>query len=309
MLENKHLILAKIESAYGVDPTPTPTADAVIVSNLSIGPAVSANKREAASGSLSPWLLAKPTIGPMEIKFSVELRGSGTANLPTEFGPILRACGLAESILATPNRVEYDPLSSAFPSVAIYAYPGGVLHKCLGCVGTAELILEAGKKGMINFTLQCPYLIPTDAAIPSSAVYDTPIAPLVENINLTIGGYAMLFAKLQIALNNTLSKRTSGNAPFGLAGMAITKRETAGSVDPEAVTRATHDFWQLMQDATPAALSAVVGTTSGNRWTITGPQVQYSSVAWGAREGQRIYEVPLHFARSAGDDEVKFKHD
>lgn len=308
MLETKHLILAKIESNYGVDPTPTPAADAVLVSNLSLAPAMSQNKHEGKSASLSPLKLAKPTIGPFEIKFSLELKGSGTANLPPEYSPILRACGLAESILAGPDRVEWDPIHPT-PSVAIYAYPDGLLHKCLGSVGNAEFVLEAGKKGMINVTLQCPYIIPTDAPIPSGAVYDTTVAPLIENLNLAIGGYSPAFAKVGINLNNTISVRTSGNAPWGILAVEITNREPTGSIDPEAVTRATYDFWQLVQDATAGAFSCVAGTTAGNRFTITGPQVQYSQLGYGARNQRRTYELGLHFARNAGDDELKIKQD
>lgn len=309
MLETKNLILVKIETGgYGVDAVPTPAADAVLVSNLSLAPAMEPNEHTGRSGSLSAFKLSKPTIGPFELKFSVELKGSGTANVAPEYGPLLRIACMPESILAGPNRVEYD-LAHPGPSASIYAYPDGLLHKCLGSVSNAEIVLEAGKKGMINFTVLCPFIIPTDVPIPSGAVYDTTVAPLIENLNLSIGGYNPAFAKVSINLNNTISKRTSGNAPWGLLGMEVTDRKVQGSIDPEAVTRATHDFWQLVQDATAGAFSCVAGTTAGNRFTITGPQVQYSQLGYGARNQRRTYELGLHFARNAGDDELKIKQD
>lgn len=310
MLQSKHLILVKIEGGgYGVDAVPVPATDAILVSELVISPGGTPNERNPSSASLSPFRSGKPTMGPVEVKFSVEVKGSGTANVPPEVAPLLRACGVGEAILAAPNRVEYDPIDSAFPSVTIYAYPDGLLHKVMGCIGDVELIMEAGKIAMWSFTLQGLYSIPTDVPIPAGAVYDTTVPPNVENLNLTIGGYAPIFNKLQFKINNTLSKRTSGNAPFGLAGLAIGGKKPAGSVDPEAVTRATHDFWQLMQDATPGALSAVLGSVSGNRMTFTGPQVIYDPFAWGNRNEHRTFEIPLRFARNAGADEFKFKFD
>lgn len=310
MLQSKHLILIKIEGGgYGVDAVPVVGTDAALVSDLDIQPGGSANERNPASASLSPWRPGKPNLGPITVKFSAEYKGSGTANIAPEMGPALRAAGMAQSILAGPNRVEYDPISSGFPSVTIYAYLDGLFHKVMGCVGNVELVLEAGKQGMWHFTFQGLYTIPTDGAIPAGAVYHTTVAPIVESVNLTIGGYAALFSKFQFSPNNVISKRTSGNAPFGLFGLQITGRKPAGSVDPEAVTRATHDFFQLMQDATPQAISCVVGTSAGNRLTFTGPQVIYDPFAWGVRDEARTFDVPLRFVRNAGDDEFKIKSD
>src|SRR3990167_5499045 len=119
MLSNLHLILAKIESTYNVDPVPVPANDAILVSGLSVTPAITKNERAPLSGSLSPFLSAKPTIDIVDVKFSVELKGSGTATVPPEVGPLLRAGGLSQVIGAD---VTYQPVSTGYESITIYAY-------------------------------------------------------------------------------------------------------------------------------------------------------------------------------------------
>lgn len=300
MLQAKHLILAKIESVYGTDPVPVPGTDALLVSGLSVAPKLEPNERNPSSASLSPWAPAKPSSGLLEVKFSVEMKGSGVATTPPEVDPLLRACTRSRTINA--SDVTYALISSAFESVTIYAYKDGLLHKVPGCMGEVEEVYEAGKIAMYNFTFVGLYQTPTDAAIPAGAVYDTTVPPIVQSIALTIGGYSAVFARLQISQGNAVSKRTDGNANYGVAGVTISGRKPVGSIDPEAVTRATHDFWLNMENATPLALAATIGSSAGNRIVIAS-RVVYDPFAWGEREGQRIYQVPLRLVRNAGDDE------
>lgn len=99
-LVRKRSILAKIESVYATDPTPTGAANAILVKNLNINP-------------LSPTVVGRDLIRPylgefdqliankhVEIDFEVEIAGSGTAGTAPAYGPLLRACGLSETILA-----------------------------------------------------------------------------------------------------------------------------------------------------------------------------------------------------------------
>ncbi len=304
MLANKHLILFKIETGgYGVDAVPVPATDAILVEKLSINLGGAPNERNPISGSMSPWPSAKPSIGPAEIKFSVEVKGSGVVDTPVEAAPLLRACARGQTINAGVSTV-HAPVSTGFESGSLYVYPDGLLHKFLGCYGNAELIFEAGKPARYEFTIQAKYSIPTNVAIPSGAVYDTTIPPVVESIALTIDSYVAIISKLQINLGNVLFKRPDVNSPFGLFGVGIRREKVMGSIDPEAVDRATYDYWQKMQDAAQVALSATVGNTAGNRLVMTASKVIYDPFAWGEREGQRIYEIPLRLVRNAGDDEM-----
>ena len=305
MDQNLQLLLAKVEGTYGVDSVPAPSTDALLVSGLTIGTPAEVNEREAVSGSLSPFPPAKPTMGLVEVKFKMEVKGSGAAATPPEIGLFLRAARVLETVAA---QVDYDPMSAAGPSLSIYAYLDGLVHKVLGCVTTdVEALFESGKIASWNVTCKGLYSVPTDAAIPSGAVFDSTIPPVVESLAFTIGGYALIASKLQLNLGLASGVRKSVQAAGGVLGAAVTGRKIMGSVDPEAVTRATADFWALMAAATPGALTATLGSAAGNRLIITAPAVIYDPFAWGEREGRRIFEIPLRFSRSAGDDEVRFR--
>lgn len=308
MLDELQVILYKLESTYGVDAVPVAGTDAILCGKVSIATKGEPIKREALSASLSPWPAGPPVFGLVEVTIPVEVKGSGggAGTTPPEIAPLLRTCRMGQTIGA--SYVDYDPISTGFASGTFYGYLDGVVHKILGCMGEWEFNAETGKSGLWTFKLLGVGPIPIDAAILAGAVYDTTLPPAVENLAFSIGGYAPVAKKLQIKFPTGVQPRESIQAAGGLIGGQITSvSEVMGSMDPEAVTRATHDFWLRMQQATPGALTATVGNTAGNRLIITAPAVTYDPFAWGARNGQRTYEVPLRFGRSAGDDEIKLR--
>lgn len=306
MLTRRTVILAKIETTYGTDPTPTATADAVLVSNPQVRVIGERLERDFVRSSLSPL---EHVIGmkEVEVTFSTELKGSGTAGTASEVSPLWRACGMAETIVASPAKVTYDPVSTAFESCTIYVYRDGMIYKINGCRGTVELVAETGKFGLLNWNFKGLYQIPVDGAI-VSGTFDTTKPPSVVNIGFTMHTYAAIIRSLQIALNNTVSRRESANAVEGVVGFEITARGSNGSVDPETVIEATHAFWTKWKDGTAAAIVATIGATAGNKIQLDAPKVQYNELGWGNRDGVMIYDIPLSLAQNAGDDEVKITY-
>jgi len=101
LLTRKRLILAKIESTYATDSSPAGT-DAILVRNLDITPieadVVSRDLIRPYLGNYDQ-LLAQTRVS---ITFQVEMAGSGTGGTAPKFNSLLRACGLAETLLAAP---------------------------------------------------------------------------------------------------------------------------------------------------------------------------------------------------------------
>jgi hypothetical protein len=100
LLQRKRVILAKIESSYGVDPTPTGAANALLVRNLNVTPQ---------DADFADRNLVRPYLGRSEqlpaairgtLDFEVEMAGAGTAGVAPGYGPLLRACGFSEALLA-----------------------------------------------------------------------------------------------------------------------------------------------------------------------------------------------------------------
>lgn len=97
LLTRKRTVLAKIESTYGTDPTPTGSANAMLIKNLNITPI---------SAELVSRDLIRPYLGNSEsllsqkfvqTDFEVEYVGSGIIGQAPSVDPLLRACGLTKA--------------------------------------------------------------------------------------------------------------------------------------------------------------------------------------------------------------------
>ena len=175
LLLRKRLIAIETESTYGTDPTVS-GADAVLVRDLSITPqssdVVSRDLIRPYYGA-SQQLLANTRV---ECTFSVELAGSGTAGTAPAYGKALKACGLAETVVANTS-VTYDPVSSSFSSVTIHYNIDGVRHKVTGCRGNVALSANVGEIPTLDFTFTGIYNAPDDTALltPTYANQDDPL--------------------------------------------------------------------------------------------------------------------------------------
>jgi len=175
LLLRKRLILVETESSYGSDPTPT-GADAVLVKGLEITPqssdVVSRDLIRPYLGA-SQQLLANTRV---ECSFSVELAGSGAAGTAPQYGKALKACGLAETVVANTS-VTYDPVSASFSSVTIHYLIDGVRHKVTGCRGNVAITANVGEIPTLDFTFTGIYVAPDDSALvtPVYANQDDPL--------------------------------------------------------------------------------------------------------------------------------------
>jgi hypothetical protein len=100
LLQRRRIVLAKIETTYGVDAAPTGGANAILVRNLDVTPLdadlVNRDVVRPFLGSQGQLIAGQKVTVSME----VELAGSGTAGSAPAYGPLLRACGLAEVLTA-----------------------------------------------------------------------------------------------------------------------------------------------------------------------------------------------------------------
>ena len=121
---SQRLLLAKIESSYGSDPTAAGT-DAVLVRNMEITPLqADAVERELIRGYMGNYdiLLANQRV---EITFEVELAGSGTAGTAPKWDAIIRSCGNSATVAANTS-VTYAPISGSFESCTLEYFVDGV---------------------------------------------------------------------------------------------------------------------------------------------------------------------------------------
>lgn len=100
-LTRKRSILAKIESSYGVDSTPTGAANAILVKNLNVTPLAAASVSRDNIRSYMGGFDNLTANAHVECDFEVEIAGAGAAGTAPAYGALLRACALSETILAS----------------------------------------------------------------------------------------------------------------------------------------------------------------------------------------------------------------
>jgi len=303
----KRLILAEIEATYGTDPVPT-GAEAILVRNLEITPlqaeTVSRNLVRPYMGQ-SEQLLAQTRV---EVTFEVELAGSGTAGTAPAYGPVLRSCGLSETIVATTS-VTYAPESSGFESVTIYFFNDGIRHKVTGCRGTFNLSAEVGQIPFISFTMTGIYNAPTDETVPSPT-YSNQASPLIfkngNTSSFSIFSYSGCLQSLNFDIANSVVYRE-------LVGctkeVIITDRAPAGTCVIEAPLIATKDFFTIANGSSTGSISFLHGTTAGNRVTFTAAQSDINSPTYSDMDGIQMLNLPfIATPTSAGNNELSLAY-
>lgn len=305
-LINRRVILVGLETGgYGVDPVPVAANDAVLVENISWQhEGLRMNERPAVRTSLAK--LRQLFGGTLfTLTFDVEIKGSGAAGTAPEFGALLQACGMAETVNIGVD-VRYKPASANHKSATIYYYEDGQLFIMTGCRGNVTWNLEAGTYGKLSFTLTGHVANPVDDPLPAPTYLDL-VPPVNINVPFTVAGYGAIISALSGDLSNTLAMPPSIRATDGYGEIQITGRDINGSFDPESVDVATQDFIGDLKDGAELALATGdIGSVAGNIWSLTHLAISYREVAPGDRDGIITREVSFGAAESATDDEVEF---
>lgn len=294
LLYRKRIVLAKIETTYGTDPTPTGAANAILVRNLDITPL----DIEYASRDLVRSFLGNydSLVGAQNVKasFEVEFAGAGTAGTVPAYGPLLRACGLSETISAGVS-VTYAPVSASFESVTIYVNVDGVLHKLTGARGTVSIELNAKAIPVYKFEFTGIYNAVVDGALPTPT-YTGFITPLPVNAANTSGfslhSYSAIMQSLSVNLGNEVTYRNLVTSESVL----ITDRKATGSVTIEATTVAQKDYFGVVRGVTLGSLAVTHGTTAGNKIDITATNsVQLTSPTYQESDGIAMIQMGMNF--------------
>jgi hypothetical protein len=301
-LTRKRLLLAKIESTYGTDPTPVGT-DAMLVSNMSIQPLqLELKDRELILGYLGnrEMVVGQRLVG---LSFDVEIAGSGAAGTAPKWSALMQACGFSETIVASTS-VTYAPVSTSFKGVTLYYFADGVRHKVTGCRGTWSMSLEVGEIPKISFEFTGIYNAPTDETQPSPTFANQANPVVVNSANTTplkVHGYAACLESFSLSLAN--------ETPFRqLAGctqqVMITDRKPEGEVTVEAPTIATKNFFTAASGQTLDEFSWTHGTTAGNIVTFTAATCNLGSPEYEDSDGIIMLKLPfMPVPTSAGNNE------
>jgi hypothetical protein len=313
-LIRKTAILAKTETTYGTDSVPTGAANAILVSNASFNLAYNNVERNfirpffGGSGQLAGTRF-------VECSFEVELANSGTAGTAPAWGPLLRACGMAEALLSTPSRVEYTPVSASFSSVSIYYHIDGVRRVALGCMGNVEIMLNEGAAPMLRFTfsgLDGGRTATADPTVTLTAFRAPQVVSDVNSGDINLGatysagvlssGTVYPSRGLSINLQNTVSRK----AILGGQAVQISDRNVQGQCQLDLTAAQEVSFLTDINANTNTSLGFSHSTGAGVGILLHAPQVQRIDPS------DTEYEGDVHMAQNlrltpttAGNDELR----
>lgn len=316
-LLRKTIILAKLHASYTVDPVPTGAANAILVSNCQIDPLNAEGKDRDV---IRAYLGASETLMGSrykQVSFDVELVGAGTVAVAPKWGPLLRACGFAETLTAT-IRCDYTPVSAAFEAVAIYYHDDGLVHKLLGARGTARLVMTQGEIPKIRFTFVGLDGGDTAAANPTADYSGFRVPQVVVDQNtesVTFGATHNATTAPALATGTPypsqgLELDLGVQSPFtpllGGETVEIVNRSITGFVAMDLAAADAVTFYDACRDATLQSLGLLHGTVANDKVLVYMPQIQLvrpeKREINGIRlEGFSFKAVPT----SAGNDEFR----
>lgn len=304
LLTRRRTILAKTETTYGVDPTPSGSANAILIRNLNVTPlnaeVVSRDLVRAYLGNSEQLIASKH----VQLDFEVEMAGSGTAGTAPAYNVLLKACGLAE--VDGVSDVVYSPVSSGFGSATIYFNIDGVLHKVTGARGNVEFTIGARTIPTMKFTFTGIYNAPSDAALPA-VDYSAFQTPLAANTSNTTGFEFFSFAGVLESLSLNLGNSINYRSLIGSESVIMTDRMVSGTAVFEAPLTASKDFFAAALASTLGNLTITHGTTAGNKFKIDSTRIDIANPTYTDNNGIHMLSVPfVAVPSSAGNDEISF---
>lgn len=287
-------LLAKIETTYGTDPTPTGAANAILASDVKIMPM---EGQDVTRDFERPYLGAKPNIPTglyAKLSFKVEVKGSGTAGTPPAIAVLLRSCAMAETIVASTS-VTYNPISSGHESCTLYFNSDGTNYVLKGARGTFTYRMTAQGVVVLEFEFTGLFSQPAAVAMPTPT-YGTQLTQLPQVASsantptFTVGGVSMILRSFALDAGNEVKPRMLVRSE----SVIIPNRAEKISATVEAVALATYNPFSLAAAMTSQAISLVHGTGAGKIATLSVPAAQVQRPS-GLEEQDGVVEWPLSY--------------
>lgn len=297
------LLLAKLETAYGIDPTLTGANNTILATDVNLRPM---EGEDVPRNLIQQYLGGQATIPAglrTVIEFSTELAGSGEAGAAPAWGPLLRACAMAEVIVADTS-VTYTPISEAMESLFIKFWIGSTLHAIKGARGTGVFTVNAQGIPSIRWTFTGLWVLPAEVARPAgvtTAFMKPQIASTANTPVFTVNALPLVGRSFSLNFANQIEPRFL----LGKDQIVIPDRAEALDLVCEATPVTTFNPYALAESQ--ARIPAVIthGTIVGSIITLNAPTCQVKRPT-GYQQNQGVAEWPLNLSplpTDAGNDQ------
>lgn len=286
------VLLAKIETAYGTDPTPTGALNAILATEVRLTPM---EGQDVSRNLEMPYIGAQasiPTELHSKLAFRVELTPSGTPGTPPPWGVLMRACACAEVIEATTS-VTYNPVTDGHESLTLYLWIDSTLYKLSGARGTCVLRVNAQAIPYLEFDFTGLWTLPSETpqATPTLAAQLARKPKVGTTANTPVFSFSstpLVMRSFALNLGNTVETRFL----IGSESVLITDKAETIETTVEAVKLTTLNPFQLAAQQTTGELSLTHGTVAGSIAHLTAPSAQMQRPQ-SLENQQNIKEWPL----------------
>ncbi len=295
------IILFKLETTYATDSTPA-GANAIYATEVRLTPM---EGNDVSRELELPYLGAQGTI-PAELhaklSFRVELEPSGTAGVAPAWGPLLRACAVAETI-ETDTSVTYNPVSNGHESGTLYLWIGSTRYVSSGVRGNCMMMWTAQGIPYLQFELTGLFTQPSEQTRPTPvlAAWKKPrLATSANTPTFTLNEVDFVLRSFQLNLGNEVENRFL----IGAESIVITDKQDAIECTVEAQPLSDFNPFSLAAAQTEIPVELVHGTGAGRIATLDVPAAQMQRPQ-GLEGTQNIKEWPLRLVPlpTAGNDQ------
>ena len=205
------------------------------------------------------------------------------------------------------DAVAYRPTSDGGESLTIGVYQDGRRHVLRGCRGNVQLRAAVGDVVSLEFEFIGAISTTADAALLTGVSLPSSIPPQFLGVGLSFGSFDPVFETLELDMSNDLAPRRSANDSTGIISTRITARTPRGTIDPEAELvggGGGQDFYNSLYAGTSFNGSFLVGSTSGNKFVMHAPKLQYGNVNAGDRNAILTDNIDLRLNETTADDDI-----
>lgn len=299
---HRSAMLAKLETTYATDSVPVAGTDAVVLQEAEI---TQMDADAVERPRLTPHFGARPiALTALKIRATaqVDLAGSGAAGTAPAYAPLLRGCGMAQTITPA-TRADYTPISAAEESLSLYWFLDGQRQRALGARGSWGLEIAANQFPRLTFEFLGLYTPPTEVALPATTLTawrEPQVANTTNTPVVTLDGLTVALESLRYRHNNDLVFRDLVNRRY----VNIQERRPVIEVAIEAPTLTAKNFWALAEAGTTFAAVARHGAAAGSIAELTAPRCQISQIARRPADGVEMLDMTLVVLPNTGNDEV-----
>lgn len=265
------ILLLKMETTYGVDPTPL-AANGILAKNVTYKPM----EGEDVSRDLEfPYLAAQGMIPVglrVVLEFETELVGSGTVGTAPAWGPLARLCAMSQTVNVGVS-VVYAPVSESHESASCYFWVGGTRQVVKGIRGSGIIRLNAQGIPVVRWTLTGLYADPSETArvSPTLTSWKKPAVATHANTPVfTVNGVSLVMRSFELNFGNKVTPRLL----IGREEIAIVDRAESIDIRVEAVPVSTLNPFALARAQTEVPIALTHGTAAGFIVAVAAPTSQ-----------------------------------